>query len=120
MHMKNLFPLLLGILFICYGCSKDESQPPNPNPTEGEGPTTENPDEQEPEMVTYFTFEALTNTGETDDWIIIHDENGVLVDFRPFEFGDIFEFQVSEEEPQPDNFTIFLLARYFCCKVFFI
>lgn len=108
MHMKNLFPLLLGILFICYGCSKDESQPPNPNPTEGEGPTTENPDEQEPEMVTYFTFEALTNTGETDDWIIIHDENGVLVDFRPFEFGDIFEFQVSEEEPQPDNFTITL------------
>ncbi|NVN16939.1 hypothetical protein GUA46_01190 [Muricauda sp. HICW] len=101
--------MLMGILVICYGCSKNESQPPNPNPTgedEQEEPTTENPEEQEPEMVTYFTFEALTNTGDTDDWIIIHDENGVLVDFKPFEFGDIFEFQVPEEQPQPDNLTI--------------
>ncbi|WP_437395933.1 hypothetical protein [Flagellimonas lutimaris] len=106
--MKNLFPMLLGILFICYGCSKDESQPPNPNPTEGEEPTTENPEEQEPEMVTYFTFEALTNTGDTDDWVIIHDENGVLLDFKSFEFGDNFEFQVLKEEPHPDNFTITL------------
>ncbi|WP_108245500.1 hypothetical protein [Muricauda brasiliensis] len=109
--MKTLFPLLMGILVICYGCSKDESQPPNPNPTgedEPEEPTTENPEEQEPEMVTYFTFEALTNTGDTDDWVIIHDENGVLLDFKSFEFGDKFEFQVLEEEPQPNNFTITL------------
>ncbi|MBA4745466.1 MAG: hypothetical protein H2058_09410 [Muricauda sp.] len=106
--MKNLFPILLGIFLICYGCSKDESQQPNPNPTGGEEPTNENPEEQEPEMVTYFTFEALTNTGDTDDWIIIHDENGLLLDFKPFEFGDMFEFQVSEEETQPNNLTITL------------
>lgn len=106
--MKNLFPFLMGILLICYGCSKDESQQPNPNPTEGEEPTNEEPQEQEPEMITYFAFEALVDTGQTDDWIIIHDDKGSLLDFKPFEFGDTLEFQVLEDGIQPNNFTVTL------------
>src|SRR6056297_51751 len=111
MHMKNLVPMLLGILFICYGCSKDKSQPPNPNPTEGEEPTTENPEEQEPEMVTYFTFDPFLPTSETDDWIIIHDENGNLLDYKPYEHDDVFEFQMLEGNEMPNNLTI-TLFRY--------
>ncbi|WP_036381255.1 hypothetical protein [Muricauda sp. MAR_2010_75] len=97
--MKNLKPMLLGFLFIFYGCSKDESEEPNPDPT----------GDEEPEMVTYFTFEVALSTAETDNWIIIHDKDGELLDYREFEAGDSLIFDIQEKK-LPDNLTISLFT----------
>jgi len=109
--MKNLFPILLGILLFGFGCSSEEPQQPDPNPSGEEEPTNENPQEQEPEMVTYFTFDPFLPTSETDDWIIIHDSDGNLLDYKPYEYDDVLEFQILEGNDMPNDLTI-TLFRY--------
>ncbi|SDQ16712.1 hypothetical protein [Flagellimonas zhangzhouensis] len=96
--MKKLIPMLLGSLIILNGCSKGESQEPNPETPNQEDPTNETPEEEEPKMVTYFTFEALLDTSESDDWIIIHDDEGNLLDFSPYEEGNLLTFDKLDNE----------------------
>ncbi|MDC6385585.1 hypothetical protein PP180_09410 [Muricauda sp. SK9] len=106
--MKYPATLLLALTVLFASCSSDGTS--DPIIDDNEDPTGENPQEEEPKMVTYFTFEVLRSTADTDDWIIIHDENGNLLDFKQFEFDDTFDFQVMEGEIQPNNFTITLFS----------
>lgn len=88
--MKLTYPFqLLLIVFLLVQCSKNDS--PITAPITGE-----NPDQimapKKPE--TYFTVHTFENfhTDETEDWLIIHDQEGKLLDYRSFESGDQIEF----------------------------
>ena len=105
--MKYLLPFLLGIFLVFASCSGEGTT--DPIIDDNEDPTGENPQEEEPELITYFTFEVSRNTADTDDWVIIHDENGNLLDYKPFESGDTLVFEISEDEVQPNSLTITLL-----------
>lgn len=64
--------------------------------------TSEEPDNTGEEInqeVIYLTVNVnqTYHTEETDNWIVIHDENGNLLDYRSFETGDTIEFKASPE-----------------------
>lgn len=65
-----------------------EQEDPKPDPKEPEEP-------EEPKEVTYFTYKApdYSDTSESDDWIIIHDQDGKLMDYQPLEKEDILVFK---------------------------
>jgi len=53
------------------------------------------PDPKEPKEITYFTYKApaYSETSESDDWLIIHDQDGQLLDYRPLEKEDVLVFK---------------------------
>lgn len=48
-------------------------------------------DDSIPEL--YFTYKANTDTSESDNWIIIHNENGELLDYNKYEENDFIKFE---------------------------
>lgn len=84
---------LFSLLLFFYSCSEDGIFIP-----EGYNNGSENPiDPEEGETEIYFTFKSYENTFYTEDWIIIHTDDGVLLDFKRYEKGDelIFEAESS-------------------------
>jgi len=65
---------------------KKEQEDPKPDPKE---------EPKEPKEVTYFIFKApdYSDTAESNDWLIIHDQDGKLLDYRPFEKEDVLVFK---------------------------
>lgn len=87
MFYKKYIPLLLSILTLL-NCSKNETSPLE---LETEEQLEPKPEELiEPASEVYFTFNVANNlqTDKSDDWIILHDDKGNLLDFKPFEVGD--------------------------------
>lgn len=76
-----MFQKFKAVLFcftlLLYGCS-DNSQDEIPQPAQEE---------------LYFSYKANDDTSESDDWIIIHNSNGELLDYRAFEKNDFLEFK---------------------------
>ncbi|WP_420601850.1 hypothetical protein [Flagellimonas sp.] len=92
---KFCFLALSFFLFI--QCSKDNSPEPEseaPKETPKETPKDPTPP-PEPEPIVYFTFtiDQSINTSEQDNWILIHDENGKLLDYKSYESGETLEFE---------------------------
>ncbi|MBV1888295.1 MAG: hypothetical protein KUG51_03290 [Urechidicola sp.] len=84
--------LLLSVLVFFYNCSDDGIIFPEGN-NGSENPI--DPEESDPEI--YFTFKSYERTFYTEDWIIIHTDDGALLDYKRYEKGDelIFEAESS-------------------------
>lgn len=84
------FALLVACVVLFANCTKDETPAPKPD-------TKEDPklDPEEPKEITYFTYKApaYSDTSESDDWLIIHDQDGKLLDYRPLEKEDVLVFK---------------------------
>ncbi|MDC6362000.1 MULTISPECIES: hypothetical protein [Flavobacteriaceae] len=103
----------LGVLFaLCtlfFSCSKDEANVQSPDLEENE---TQNPPETpapEPVVDKEVYFEAFIgknlNTEDSDNWLLVHDEEGVLLDYKPFEENDNLIFEMDSDKV-PDKFTV--------------
>lgn len=78
-RLRNIIALFSFIL-ILVSCSRDA-----PFPNENlELPVVEE---------LYFSFKANKDTSESDNWVIIHNENGELLDYKSFEENDYLEFK---------------------------
>ncbi|MEX0314054.1 MAG: hypothetical protein AB3N18_07740 [Allomuricauda sp.] len=97
MTLNKLF-LLFGVVLLLGACSSEnnpeidtEQQNPNNPPVEPEEP-------QEPALVTYLTYTPDFYTEDKDHWIIIHNQDGELLDYKSFESGDELVFEAKESE----------------------
>lgn len=94
------FVVLIIFTFLILNCSKSEV--PNPDPTAEEKPEP-NPKPEEPnvpEDEVYFSYYSDPNDTYSqwnDNWIILHDQGGELLDYRQFAIGDSLEFKESVE-----------------------
>lgn len=75
--------ILLLLLVLFFGCDEDESTPPS-----------------DPITVFSITVEPDYPLSK-DDWIMVHDKNGILLDHKQIEEEGVFEFKTSA--PVPDG-----------------
>lgn len=108
--------LVFFVFSMMVNCAKDEEPTPEPETEESPVSEIEEPQEpQEPETEVYFTFnvgssyESAPPTSEqVQNWIIIHDTEGNLMDYKSFENGDQLVFEkIPEDIPEQLNITIF-------------
>lgn len=93
--MKASTILLLFLVFFS-GCD-DEDEPTN---SPGPGP--------EPELVTIFTLTIdMDYPFKRDNWVLVHDKDGVLLDYKQIDTGGVLEFQTSAAVPDRIGITIF-------------
>tara|TARA_R110002167_G_scaffold35569_8_gene113554 strand:- start:4002 stop:5306 length:1305 start_codon:yes stop_codon:yes gene_type:complete len=84
----------LGIFLVIFNsCSKGETPIIEPSTVENPQPQPEVPNEPAEEI--YFTYSAPA--GDGDNWIVIHDTNGVLVDYKKVENGGPIKFMALNE-----------------------
>lgn len=105
MRHNRLIPLL-GLVFLLMNCTK--------NDTTIEKPVVEEESElTEPISEVYYTYKTGCHleTSKTDDFLIIHRENGDLLDYKSFEAGDILTFETLDTEI-PDKMTVTKLSVY--------
>lgn len=97
MRSPKFYCLVLSV-FLFAKCSKD-SVPAPEDQTITEEPQPEPEPEPEPEPIVYFTFtvDESIDTSYHDNWILIHDENGKLLDYKAYETGDTLEFEEFED-----------------------
>lgn len=86
-------------------CMKDE--PPTSQPVDSESIDEESETPVVPEKVPYFTYHTHSSrdTSNSDDWLILHDEAGNLLDYGSYEVGDIMRFTILEAD-LPKNITV--------------
>lgn len=86
----NRFVALFGVALILVNCTKDEAAPEKskdfPEPKD------------EPKEIVYLTYSSqeFEDTLETDDWVIIHDQDGELLDYRRFEKNNTLVFKAMD------------------------
>jgi len=111
MKLKYLITLLfLACSFT--NCSKNETGIPSTENEEQINPEA-NPDTEEeespiePEKEVYFeaTIGTYLNTEIGDHWLIIHDEQGELMDYKSFEGGETVVFETTKDS-LVDSFTV--------------
>lgn len=97
---------LLAIVFLLVNCSKDETTIEKPV-------AEEKPEPEEPISEVYYTYitDCQVDTSKIDNFLIIHRENGDLLDYRSYEAGDILTFETLETEI-PDKMTVTKLSVY--------
>ena len=101
--------ILLFLSFLLINCTKDETKPTDP--IGEEKPEPEEPKEpEEPVFEVYFTFNVkdFIETDETDNWIMIHNGSGELIDIKPFESSQSINFEANIDSI-PDNMSISIL-----------
>ncbi|MGI9549924.1 MAG: hypothetical protein ACR2MT_01890 [Aurantibacter sp.] len=91
---------LLFIAFLLTNCSKDET--PAPKPSVEEQPDPENEGQKETEV--YFTYRT-SFAGNGDNWVVLHDTDGNLIDFAKTENGGPVEFS-AHKDSVPEKFTM--------------
>ncbi|KAB7531046.1 hypothetical protein F8C76_05990 [Flagellimonas olearia] len=108
---SNLAPKVILLLFVslclAIGCSKEEA--PNEPPPVGSEPEPE----PEPEPAVYFTLTVdntnTTNTDYEDNWVIVYDSNGNVLDHKPYESGEVLEFTALDSDVT-DKITVTLFS----------
>ncbi len=114
MRLKNLL-FFTSFIFFIVGCSNDSVEPVDENEsTENEEPIDEI--SEEPFSGPYFTLnvENNFNTSTSDEWVVIQDSHGKLLEFRPFEDGDSLVF----ESMTPEEITAEIIITLFEFKTF--
>ncbi len=106
--MRN-HSVLLSLLFVLFSCSKSTEVKPEIKEEEGSSnipPKIEEP--VEPQTEIYFSANIISyNTSESDNWIMIHDNDGKLLDYKPYEDGDKVVFEALDTELESvQNLTI--------------
>lgn len=88
MRIRTLVALFF--LFICFACSKNSPEAPNP---ESESPIEEIPKEEQKEA--YFTINIADDgfPEEEENWIVIHDLNGNIMDYSFIENAASYNFE---------------------------
>lgn len=80
-------------------CSKGDTPVKKSTPEE---PIQKEPEEigTDPEPIVYFTIsiDNSIDTSEENNWVILHDSNGNLLDYRSYESGETLEFEALESE----------------------
>ncbi|MDC9723496.1 MAG: hypothetical protein PSN34_12100 [Urechidicola sp.] len=94
---------LFSLLLFFYSCSEDGIFIPENYNNGSETPI--DPEEGETEI--YFTFKSYESTFYTEDWIIIHTDDGVLLDYKRYEKGDELVFE-TESSLLTDQISISL------------
>ncbi len=64
-----------------------------------------------PEQVTYFTFTVgnIDFQENSERWVILHDENGRLLDFKPYDSEDFLEF-TKRSDSLPNSLIVTLFS----------
>ena len=112
------FTFLL-LLFFAFGCSSDSESPPedmteqmeNNDPDEDAmNPDGEDETPEEPFTGPHFTLNVAAdyNTINSDDWLVIHDSEGNLLNVEPFEDGDSLTFESENPELITEEIAITL------------
>ncbi len=106
MRLKNLL-FFSSFVLIVIGCSNDSVEPIIDS--ESDDPTEEI--SEEPFSGPYFTLkiESDFNTNFSDDWVIVQNSEGTILDFRPFEDGETVVF----ESMTPDEITNEIIITLF-------
>jgi len=60
-------------------------------------------------LITIYA-DASYNTSDSDDWVVVHYENGVMLDFKSFESNQIVDLSTSEQISKTIGVT---LIRHF-------
>lgn len=109
----RLSSFLLLITFFLFSCSKDESPKPA---IEQQEETNPDPDTnlEEAGPITYFTLisERPRAEGIINEWVVLHDEQGQLLDFRQFDMGDTLVFESETEVSDVINVTEVRYIQY--------
>lgn len=94
MNFKHIS--FLSLLVVFANCSKDEQQAPNTNINQQQEKESEEP---KSEITTYFTanISSEKDTDMSDDYLIIHDSNGKLIEFKTFEKGNSVIFDAYQD-----------------------
>lgn len=118
LDFMKLFKFLsaLTFLFLCINCSKSETPSPMPDPdVDGGEEPIEPPTPEEPISETYFTFhidESIDTDDNQEDWIVLHDNNGDLLDYRPFESTESLVFE-KRSDSITNDFSVTLVKIQF-------
>ncbi|UII81431.1 hypothetical protein [Flagellimonas sp. CMM7] len=118
LDFMKLFKFLsaLTFLFLCINCSKSETPSPMPDPdVGGEEEPTQPPTPEEPISEIYFTFhidESIDTDDNQDDWIVLHDNKGDLLDYRPFESTESLVFE-KRSDSITNDFSVSLVKIQF-------
>ena len=104
----NIFKMLLFsfCLLFLIGCSKEETPTPKPDTKEEPKPDPKPDEPTEPADEIYFSYYDDPNEFigySTDGWIIIHNQDGELLDYKSFQKGDSLEFESSAEKLKTTN-----------------
>ena len=105
------------VSFIFHSCSKEDKQDIfNQNEKEEIiSQPEENEETKLPRLETFFTFktDASFNTVDSDNWVLIHNQDGDLLDYKSFEAGETLIFQALDTV-KIKNFTVtnFYVSKY--------
>ncbi len=92
----KLSTIILILLVIFSGCDDEDDPQNSPAP----GP--------EPELITIFTLTIdMGYPLKRDNWVMVHDKDGVLLDHKHIDTGGVLEFQTSATVPSEIGVTIF-------------
>jgi len=116
MKLVKFVPLLFSV-FLIVNCSKDETPAPKPDAEEQPQPQPQpQPVEpNEPEEEIYFSYHDDPNefiNSWRDNWMIIHNQDGELLDYRSFNRGDSLEFTGNTEKLENTSTLSITTLRY--------
>ncbi len=109
--------LRIAILFafctLFINCSKDEhglrqnseQEKPNPKPVETPDPAPVETPESETEIYFEVIIGNNIETEFSDNWLIVHNEEGKIVDYKSYEKNDILHFDTLKASV-PDKFSV--------------
>lgn len=98
---KKVYFLCLLLSFVMFfSCSNSDNAPEEPEGMDEPNPKPEIEESVEPKMETYFTINIQPSyfTEASDNYVMIHDSEGNLLDYRAYETGDILEFDKLDTE----------------------
>ncbi|WP_282160056.1 hypothetical protein [Ulvibacterium marinum] len=102
--MKSKILIVISVASLLFlGCSKDDT--PAPAPDSREEPKQEEPNESESEI--YFSYKHTDNSFP-EDWIVIHDASGNLLDYKQIDDIPLVDFSTSKNNvPKEIAVTLF-------------
>ncbi|WP_273568864.1 hypothetical protein [Maribacter halichondriae] len=93
--------LVISCVFLLANCGKEDTLIPETEKEQKEQ-ETENPNDSE--NVVYFTYESNSLNENADEWIILHDQNGDILEYRKVVYGERIGFKV-EKDKVPESVT---------------
>lgn len=110
---RSFLTLSFLAFFLIVSCSKDNPVSPTP-PADQEDPK-EDPKDEEPQKETYFSLNVDTDFYFTQifkkGYLIIHDANGELLEYKEYGNGDQLVFETLPGETVTDKITITTLLH---------
>lgn len=89
--MRKFYFLFITCIILLFSCTPESVE----NIVKDSEEVIDDPikEEVEDENVVYFTFNSRQHHQDSENWILIHDQDGNLIDFQQFEFRDRIVFE---------------------------